>query len=90
MVTAADVADDAEYRDICEDVSEELKKFGQLQQLLVPRTGRFVGYIYAEFGQTEQASAAAGPLSARLFSGKQVGVAYETDASFAQVAQESK
>ncbi|KAG6821456.1 hypothetical protein H0H93_010180 [Arthromyces matolae] len=37
MVTADDLADDAEYGDLYEDVKEECSKFGEVEDLRVPR-----------------------------------------------------
>ena len=90
MVTAADVADDAEFADLSADVADELKKYGALASLLIPRKGRFVGLIFVEFAAVASAVAAAGPLAAKTFAGKHVQVSFESPASLADARASDK
>ena len=90
MVTAADVADDAEFSDLFADVMDELKKYGAITSLLIPRRGRYVGLIFVEFQLITSAVAAAGPLAAKTFAGKKVLVTYETTYSLADARASDK
>lgn len=90
MVTAADVADDAEFSDLFADVMDELKKYGAITSLLIPRRGRYVGLIFVEFQLITSAVAAAGPLAAKTFAGKKVLVTYETTHSLADARASDK
>ena len=45
MVSASDVADDAEYADILDDVRQECAKFGNVRSVSIPRAGSAVGKV---------------------------------------------
>jgi RNA recognition motif-containing protein len=90
MVTAADVHDDNEFTDLHADVLDELKKYGAVNSLLIPRRGRFVGLIFVEFAAVASAVAAAAPLAAKTFAGKKVLVDYETNQGLTEARASDK
>jgi len=87
MVTEEELTDDTEYKEIKEDVQEELKKQGSLLSLLIPRKGTLAGYIFAEYATPAMAATAAAILSTKAFDGKTVVVMYESDDAYAAIKQ---
>jgi len=89
MVTAEELADDAEHADILEDVREECAKAGAVTDVLIPRPGVVgataagVGRVYVAFGGVAAAVAAHGMLDGRKFGGRAVVAAYMDEAAFA-------
>ncbi|KAJ3194005.1 26S proteasome non-ATPase regulatory subunit 12 [Irineochytrium annulatum] len=83
MVTADELHDDDEYRDILEDIREECSKFGEIESLLIPRpkTGvdnPHVGKIYVAFKETESCTKALKALAGRKFADRTVFTSYLT------------
>ena len=82
MVTKDDLyGDEAEYRDIIEDVRLECAQYGRVHSVIIPRVKD--GYspeseclIFVEFDQVEGARAAANVLNGRKFADKIVVVSF--------------
>ena len=76
MVTNEDLQDDAEYKDILEDIHEECSKHGPIDRLIIPRPGKapegLVGKIFLAYQAAPSALAACMSLAGRTFNGKQV------------------
>jgi splicing factor U2AF subunit len=76
MVSIEELRDDDEYNDIMLDVKDELRKFGTLTRVVIPRAGSNVGYIFVEFQSVNEAVAASAALSGRSFASRVVVVEY--------------
>ena len=81
MVTAADLADEAEYQDIIEDVRLECVEFGPVLKVLIPRARdgyppAAEGFIYVHFSAADAAQAAFAALNGRKFASNTVVVRY--------------
>lgn len=75
MVTPQELADDAEYKDILEDVRDECSNYGQLIHLSIPRPPHpQCGTIFLHYGGVEQAVAARNALSGRTFAERLIAV----------------
>ncbi|KAJ2128572.1 hypothetical protein IW136_006066, partial [Coemansia sp. RSA 678] len=91
MVTATELADDAEYDDIVEDVREECGTYGTVARMVVPRNTSDesdtsvpgVGKIFVKYERVEEATAALNALAGRQFMGRTVIASYITDDDFA-------
>lgn len=94
MVTAAELADDAEHAEIVEDVRDECAKAGPVILVQIPRPTDSggpgggapppgVGRVYVQFEQVAAATAAHGMLDGRKFGGRAVVAAYMDEAAFA-------
>ena len=81
MVTAADVAEDSEFKLLYEDVQLELNNHGKIVSLLIPRKGRFVGFIFVEYAAVTEAQKAFAVLEKKTFAEKKVLVEYNSQAS---------
>jgi splicing factor U2AF subunit len=77
MVTAAEVAEDGEYRELCDEIGEELRRYGRLVQLTIPREGPGVGNVFAAFADVNEALAAARAVAGRVFAGRTIAVHFE-------------
>jgi len=77
MVTAAEVAEDGEYRELCDEIGEELRRYGRLVQLTIPREGPAVGNVFAAFADVSEALAAARAVAGRVFAGRTIAVHFE-------------
>ncbi|KAI9467926.1 hypothetical protein H4R22_002863 [Coemansia sp. RSA 1290] len=90
MVTPAELADNAEYEDIMEDVREECSTFGAVVDLVIPRNSAEspdekvpgVGKIFVKFSSISEATAALNALAGRQFSGRTVIASYITEDDF--------
>lgn len=76
MVSASDVADDAEYADILDDVRQECAKFGNVRSVSIPRAGSAVGKVFVEFSSPEEGGVASKALAGRTFGPNTVGVEF--------------
>jgi hypothetical protein len=82
MVSKDELADDEEYGEICEDVVEELAKFGKVVRSEIPRPssdGSEVAgleMVFVQFEKVESATAAMDALRTRSFGGKYLGLSY--------------
>ena len=79
-VTIEELQDDEEYEDICEDMMEEMSKFGKVEALHIPRPSKDdsipqppgVGKILVEFADPDEALTARNKLHGRKFGGRVV------------------
>lgn len=78
LVTESDVRDDGEYKEVCDEIADELRKYGSLLELTIPRQGGEVGNVFAAFASVEQAAAAAHAVAGRVFAGRTVTVHFES------------
>ncbi|KAJ2353180.1 hypothetical protein GGF43_003556 [Coemansia sp. RSA 2618] len=92
MVTTSELADDAEYDDIVEDVQEECATYGEVAELVIPRNTSDqpdaasvpgVGKIFVKYASAEQATQALNALAGRQFMGRTVIASYITEDDFA-------
>ena len=83
MLTAQDVADDAEYEDILEDTRDECASFGTLKNIVIPRTGAGATKIFLEYLSVEDAERAVAGLGGRTFDGRKVEAVYFDPVKFA-------
>ncbi|KAJ5698325.1 hypothetical protein N7462_000330 [Penicillium macrosclerotiorum] len=88
MVTVDELLDNDDYEEICEDVSEECAKFGQVLSLKIPRPSSSsrqspgVGKIYVKFIDEQSATSALKALAGRKFSDRTVVVSYFGEENF--------
>ena len=81
MVTAAELADDAEYADIKADIAQEAGKFATVQSVTMPRFGApGTGMVFIKFADAAGASVAAGNLAGRTFGERTVCAEFITEA----------
>lgn len=78
MVTAEELQSDAEYNDIKDEISNELRKYGQLVEVIIPRSGENIGAVYGVFQSDEHAASAAKAVAGRVFAGRTITVTFET------------
>lgn len=93
MVTAEELADDAEHAEIVEDVRDECAKAGPVILVQIPRPTDpggpggapppGVGRVFVQFEQVAAATAAHGMLDGRKFGGRAVVAAYMDETAFA-------
>ncbi|GAX80268.1 hypothetical protein CEUSTIGMA_g7706.t1 [Chlamydomonas eustigma] len=94
MVTASVLKDDAEYKEIIEDLKEECGRHGAVVQVKVPRpspphladsmfgTGDY-GKAFVRFADLQSATAAKNAIHGRMFAGSTVHALFITDTAFA-------
>lgn len=84
MLTADDLANPDEYKDILEDTREECAQFGTLQQVVIPRSGEpGATKVFLEYATEKDAGAAIQALEGRTFDGRQVAARYFDPTLFA-------
>jgi RNA recognition motif-containing protein len=85
MLSADDLTNDDEYKEILEDTREECAQFGQLISVEIPRADE-VGAtkIFLEYASNEDAGKAIAGLAGRTFDGRKVEAEYFDEAKFAQ------
>lgn len=77
MVTPNELNDDAEYKDILQDVREECGNYGVLNNVSIPRPPNpQCGMIFLEYSATEQAVMARNALQGRTFADRLIQVDY--------------
>lgn len=77
MVTAQELLDDAEYKDIFEDVSNECRNFGRLINISMPRPPHpLAGVIFLQYSAPHEAQQAMNSLSGRSFSNRTIAVQF--------------
>ncbi|KAK2976773.1 hypothetical protein RJ640_030123 [Escallonia rubra] len=82
VVNADDLADDAEYEEILEDMREEGGKFGDLTNVVIPRPDpngeqvQGLGKVFLEYADIGGCSSARDALSGRKFGGNVVTAVY--------------
>lgn len=73
IVNPDELDNDAEYKDICEDIEEEARRFGKVDQVLVPRrsdkgsVAAAVGRVFICYSTCEEAERAQATLDGRKF-----------------------
>ncbi|KAJ2772123.1 hypothetical protein IWQ56_001519, partial [Coemansia nantahalensis] len=90
MVTASDLADDAEYEDIMDDIRDECSNYGTVAELRIPRARPDqpdvavpgVGKIFVRFASSDEATAALNTLAGRQFNGRTVIASYISEDDF--------
>lgn len=83
MVAPEELMEDAEYRDICVDVTTECSKYGALAQVMIPRPpSPAAGRVFLHYHDLAVAVGAATSLSCRQFGGKYMQVRYYDEGSF--------
>ncbi|KAJ3338144.1 U2 small nuclear RNA auxiliary factor 2 [Gonapodya sp. JEL0774] len=81
MVSTDELVDDDEYGDIMQDVHDECSKFGQVENIKIPRpvAGQEVpglGKIFVQYASAEEAEAAVKSLAGRKFADRTVIAGY--------------
>jgi splicing factor U2AF subunit len=84
MLDVKDLVDDAEYKDIVEDVNLECSQYGVVKSVVVPRppAEAGVGKIFVEYEELPGAASALAALAGRTFAGKQVKASFYPLADF--------
>ena len=77
MVTASELADDVDYEDIRADVELELRTYGPLTSMAIPREGADAGSILVQYDDAQHAGVAAAALAGRLFAGRKITADFE-------------
>jgi hypothetical protein len=72
MVLASDLATDSSYNDLIRDVTDEVRKYGRVSSVVVPRHGRGCGNIYVDFATAAELAVAKEALERRTFEGVRV------------------
>lgn len=87
VASEEELADDEEFEEIREDMEEEAKKFGQLEEVLIGRPGEkgmeaAVGKVYLRYTQVEEAERAHATMSGRKFGERTVEAAFIDEVLF--------
>jgi len=82
MVADADLADDEDYQDICEDVKEECSKYGTVVSQKIPRSGPGKGKIFMEFTLESHAQTCAAALAGRKFAQRTVAASFISEQAY--------
>lgn len=89
MVTNDELQNDAEYKDILEDIHSECSKHGPIDQLLIPRPGEahdgLIGKIFLAYQAEASAQAACQSLAGRTFNQNQVTCSFLPEGDWAQL-----
>jgi splicing factor U2AF subunit len=77
MVTASELADDAEYKDIFDDVQTECRQFGRVLNMSMPRPPHpSAGLIFLQYADVSEAMKACQSLAGRTFAQNIIAVTY--------------
>mmetsp|Transcript_43653 Transcript_43653/g.52891 ORF Transcript_43653/g.52891 Transcript_43653/m.52891 type:complete len:90 (-) Transcript_43653:195-464(-) len=76
MLTSDDLDSDQDYNEIMEDTKDECSQFGDLKNIIIPRSGLGATKIFLEYNTSEDAAKAIKALAGRTFDGRTI------DASF--------
>ncbi|RKP09828.1 hypothetical protein THASP1DRAFT_34303 [Thamnocephalis sphaerospora] len=87
MVTPEELTDDQEYEEIMEDVREECERFGEVDEVRIPRPSKArtvagVGKIFVKYKTTDGSSKAFSELAGRKFAERTVVTSYITEESY--------
>lgn len=87
MVTANELEDEVEYKDILDDIRSECERYGVVSNIILPRKEdgyalEAVGKVYVEFDSIMTAQAAASELHGRGFANRVVAAQYMNEAEF--------
>ncbi|KAI8468975.1 MAG: hypothetical protein J3K34DRAFT_425448, partial [Monoraphidium minutum] len=92
MLSAAALADDDEYADVMDDLTEECEKHGRIVALKAPRPGGSAGaaappsgVAFIEFRDTDAAGGAKNAMHGRVYAGAVVQAVFITPDAFAAV-----
>jgi len=88
MVSPDILCDDAEYREIYEDIESECRNFGEVRSLVIPRPSSHpvsgLGKVFVEFAAVDQAIKARSEVEGRQFDGRTVAADYWDEGKFAR------
>ena len=89
MTTPAELANDEEYMELQEDVSEECNVYGSVCSVVIPRgggesDGEEVGMVYVHFTHSEGAAKAKQAIAGRMFNGNIVKATFYPEVLFTQ------
>jgi len=86
MVTAEELVDDNEYRDIMDDITAELGKYGRVLSVSIPRPAvsnqsnavqpAGLGKVFVEYAEVDQAMKARAEVEGRQFANRTVRCEY--------------
>lgn len=88
MVTPEELLDNDEYEEICQDITEECEKFGEVLEMKVPRPSSGsrqaagIGKIFVKFADNESAGVALRTLAGRKFADRTVVTTYFSEENF--------
>jgi len=88
MITEENLISDSEYKEIYDDIENEVKKYGDVRSIVIPRPrkgekpGTGSGKVFIEFGSEEQATRAKRDLEGRQFDNRTVLAQYLPEENF--------
>jgi splicing factor U2AF 65 kDa subunit len=89
VVTAQELEDDDEYRDVVEETEDEARRCGALQKIVVPRPAKAgeaevkgVGRVFLVYEKKEEAERAFAAMDGRKFEDRRVNASYITEEAF--------
>lgn len=87
VASEEELVDDEEFAEIREDMEEEAKKFGQLEEVLIARPGEkgmagAVGKVFLRYGEVEEAERAHATMSGRKFGERMVEATFFDEGLF--------
>lgn len=83
-VTREDLVDDEEYDDVVADIRTEVKQYGNLLSVTIPRIGeQGEGMVFVEYDSIPAALAARNALSGRKFADRTVETDFMTEERYA-------
>lgn len=98
LVTEAELTDDEEYKEVCQDLEEECAKCGRVVAMKIPRAPApgvalpadfdvsNVGKVFVRFSTPDEARAAIELMQGRMFDGRRVGATSIALEEFEQVS----
>jgi len=90
MVTASELTNDQDYKEISEDIHSECSKYGQVKSVVIPRPSAQgapvpgVGKVFVEFASPDQAGKARAELEGRQFASRVVAATFYDEGRFAK------
>lgn len=87
VASREELVDDEEFEEIREDMEEEAKKFGHLEEVLIARPGEqgmegAVGKVFLRYGEVEEAERAHATMSGRKFGERTVEAVFFDESMF--------
>ena len=82
VLTEDDLASEEEDRDICEDIRSECARFGNLENVVVPREGAGTGSAFLEYSTEQEAGMAKSQLHGRTFGERVVSAVFLDEDTF--------
>ncbi len=83
MVTAADISDPHEYEDIKDDVRGMAMQFGNLKNILIPKSGPSLGCVFLEYASSAGACLACNEIRGKIFDGRLVTADFVKEETYA-------